>query len=77
MKHYGVLKWFNVLRCICVQPSSPVDYSGSGECDLKVELTEKMFNSESIATNLTDSRVSVVQHLHVIKSVIDQMIFQF
>lgn len=41
----------------CSTPSSPVDYSGSGECDLKVELTEKMFNSESIATNLTDSRL--------------------
>lgn len=77
MKHYGVLKWFNVLRCICLQPSSPVDYCGSGECDLKAELTEKLFASESVATNLTDSRVSVVQHLQLIQSVIDQVIFQF
>ncbi|KTF82918.1 hypothetical protein cypCar_00007555 [Cyprinus carpio] len=41
------------------QPSSPVDYCGNGECDLKVELTEKLFAPESVATNPTDSRLDL------------------
>ncbi|XP_043109463.1 endothelial PAS domain-containing protein 1 isoform X3 [Puntigrus tetrazona] len=41
------------------QPSSPVEYCGSGECDLKVELTEKLFAPESVATNPTDSRLDL------------------
>ncbi|XP_077056949.1 endothelial PAS domain-containing protein 1 isoform X4 [Siphateles boraxobius] len=40
-------------------PSSPVDYCGSGECDLKVELTEKLFALESVATNPTDSQLDL------------------
>lgn len=37
-------------------PSSPVECCGSGEWDLKVELTEKLFAPESGATNPTDSQ---------------------
>ncbi|KAK7122628.1 hypothetical protein R3I94_019668 [Phoxinus phoxinus] len=40
-------------------PSSPEDYCGSGESDFKVELTEKLFAAESVATNPTDSQVDL------------------
>ncbi|XP_067226042.1 endothelial PAS domain-containing protein 1 isoform X1 [Chanodichthys erythropterus] len=43
----------------CSTPSSPVDYCGSGECDLKVELTEKLFTPESVATNPTDTQLDL------------------
>ncbi|XP_051958463.1 endothelial PAS domain-containing protein 1 isoform X2 [Xyrauchen texanus] len=43
----------------CSTPSSPVDYCGSGECELKVELTKKIFASETVATNPTDSQVDL------------------
>ncbi|RXN09615.1 hypoxia-inducible factor 2 alpha A [Labeo rohita] len=43
----------------CSTPSSPVDYCGSGECDLKVELTEKLFAPESVATNPTGSQLDL------------------
>ncbi|XP_016124252.1 endothelial PAS domain-containing protein 1-like isoform X3 [Sinocyclocheilus grahami] len=46
-------------RSSCSTPSSPVDYCGSGECDLKVELTERLFASESVATNPTCSQLDV------------------
>lgn len=41
----------------CVQPSSPIDYYDK---DLKVELTEKLFGPENVATNPTDTQVSVI-----------------
>ncbi|KAG1931907.1 endothelial PAS domain-containing protein [Pimephales promelas] len=41
-------------------PSSPVDYCDcSGESDVKVELTEKLFAPESVATNPTDSQLDL------------------
>ncbi|XP_016357147.1 endothelial PAS domain-containing protein 1-like isoform X3 [Sinocyclocheilus anshuiensis] len=46
-------------RSSCSTPSSPVDYCGSGECDLKVELTERLFASESVATNPTCSQLDL------------------
>ncbi|XP_059388274.1 endothelial PAS domain-containing protein 1-like isoform X1 [Carassius carassius] len=46
-------------RSSCSTPSSPVDYCGNGECDLKVELTEKLFAPETVATNPTDSRLDL------------------
>jgi len=60
-----------VVYYVCLQPSSPVDYCGSGESDVKVELTEKLFAPESVATNPTDSQVSGIS------SIIAQMIFKF
>lgn len=41
----------------CLQPTSPIDYYSK---DLKVELTEKLFAPENVATNDTESQVSVV-----------------
>ncbi|XP_016086769.1 endothelial PAS domain-containing protein 1-like isoform X2 [Sinocyclocheilus grahami] len=46
-------------RSSCSTPSSPVDYCDNGECDLKVELAEKLFALESVATNPTDSRLDL------------------
>lgn len=43
----------------CSTPNSPVDCCGSGEWDLKVELTEKLFAPESGATNPTDSQLNL------------------
>ncbi|XP_059386976.1 endothelial PAS domain-containing protein 1-like isoform X1 [Carassius carassius] len=46
-------------RSSCSTPSSPVDYCGRGEFDLKVELTEKLFAPESVATNPTGSQLDL------------------
>nr|QKM76936.1 hypoxia-inducible factor 1 alpha A [Triplophysa scleroptera] len=40
----------------CSTPSSPIDYYGK---DLKVELTEKLFGPENVATNPTDTQLDL------------------